>query len=191
MKKFKFLLLFILIIPFFSINALTLCDGTELPDIPLDNNYTNYVITEWVPDSIYRVFVFRNTANVYINNNTLYFSDINYVRRYTLSNGSWGIPNTNQNYNFVLSNDGILNATTIDILDGNNVIYSANYNIECTSPTPVVPQDFSIINYIANIINYFVVSLQSNNVSIHTIFIGLIIFNFLVFVLCYIISHLE
>lgn len=188
----KFLLFLILLIPMFNIKAITFCDGTELPDIPLDNNYTDYIIVEYIPSSIYRLITFNsNNTSVYISNNTLYINNGS-PRMYTLNNNSWGAYSLG-NRTFVLSNDNIVFATTIDIINNSNneLVYNANYNIECFSPDPDIPQDFSIINYVANIFNNFVSGLQQNNISIHIVFIGLIIFNLLVFIICYIITHLE
>lgn len=189
----KFLLFLILLIPIFNIKAFTFCDNTELPDIPQDINYTNYVIIEYVPGSIYRLITFTSNANVYINNEIIYFNDINFVRFYTLNNDSWGIPQVSQSRNYSLADSvgNIVFATTIDILEGDNILYSANYNIECFTPLPDIPQDFSLINTIAGYVNDFVTGLQNNNISIHIIFVGLLIFNFLVFVICYFITHLE
>lgn len=194
MKKLKYLLFLLILIPFININALTLCDNTELPDIP---TIRHYVIIK-TSTGRYRAYgTINNNIRIVDNNGSITYynydsnDDIYYFQFNPNTQTDWQSMGTNSTaYSFTIYDNFI--ATTNNIVDSSdNVIYNGGYNIECSIPEPDTPQDFSIINYIASIYNNLISSLQENNISIHVTFLSLIIINFLIFVLCYFITHIE
>ena len=178
MKKI-FLFLFLLI-PIFNINALTLCDNTELPDLPSEYLNNDYVIYTDGNDIFLAILNDGYIPTIYPG-----FLIVNDINTYRLSGNSW-FDNGND-YSVVFTD---ILATTNDIYDNNsNLVYEGGYNINCSVPAPI-PNDFSIINTIASAINTMITDLQQT-FSLTEIFIGLFIFNFLFYILCYIVSHLE
>lgn len=196
MRRIKYFLLLFLIIPFININALTLCDDSIFADPP--QGFDNYVI--FISSGSTYIASVSSTQSAYVNNTqTILFIGSGTVYRYkdyVNANGHmWISPGSSNSFSYDYSS---ILATTVDITltsgGETSVIYAAGYNINCSFPEPEpdsIPQDFSLINTIASYINDFVVGLQNNNISIEITFISLIIFNFLVFLVCYIITHLE
>ena len=176
----KILLFLFLLIPIFNINALTLCDDTELPDVPSPYESSDYIIYTNGNDTYLAILYDGYNPGLYSGG----FMIINSQQSYQLSGDSW----------LDVGNDYAVNYTTIlattnDVLENDNVVYEGGYNINCSVPAPI-PNDFSIINTIASAINTMITGLQQT-FSLTEIFIGLVIFNFLFYILCYIVSHLE
>lgn len=187
----KFLLFLILLIPIFNIKALTLCDDSVYPDIP--SGYSgDYVILVLGNGNTY-LFVGDIYATLSSSYFRIYSNDPNVEFNYfILSNDSWTYYGHGTSNSKTFISGSYIAASTINILDSSsNVVIEAGYNVNCEVPSEPIPQDFSLINTIASYINSFVNGLQNNNISIEVTFISLIIFNFLVFVICYIITHLE
>lgn len=202
MKKLKYLLFLLILIPFININALTLCDDTIVPDLP--SAVTSDYIIVHESNGRFRLYALESgTLTSYKSGTSLKIgtsgdSATRSMRIYNTNsaNTTWSSSSAGNNiYTEDLSVSTIyVVATTIDIYNNyvgsDSIFIEANYNVVCITE-PVAPSDFSIINYIANIINEFVETLQENNISIHVTFISLLIFNFLIFVICYIITHFE
>ena len=204
----KLLLFLALLIPFVSVNAWEMCDGTvyddgdglEWPDIPQYYSNQDYVIVDKSNNgtySSYQLYIFeKGTLSVsFDTSGRIYFTNSGSFQLYSSVPNGWNyLMQLNSPVNFSAYS---VMATTVDIynqFDSSQILYNVDYNIVCTPPTPPqpnIPQDFNIINAIARVVNDLVVDLQTNGITIETIFIGLIIFNLLVFVLCYILAHLE
>lgn len=202
MKKIKYLLLLFLIIPFINIKALVLCDGVELPDVP--SNINRYIIVK-TNTNRYRLyggvssndstftFVINRDNQITITNNDPENNYVYYFQYRPDINTDWQNNGSNANQ-YILYKDSTYDeflASSVNVVsadDSSVIVYSSGYNLDCPE---IIPQNFNIINNIASKINDFVLYLQNNNISIHITFISLIIFNFLVFVLCYIVSHFE
>lgn len=179
MRRIKYFLFLLILIPFININALTLCDDTELPDIPDPYGSSDYIIYTNGNDTYLAILYDDYVPS--INNEYLV---INSQQSYQLSGDSW----LDVGNDYVVIFNTIL-ATTNNVTENDNVVYEGGYNINCSVPAPI-PNDFSIINTIASAINTMVTDLQQT-FSLTEIFIGLFIFNFLFYILCYIVSHLE
>ena len=162
----KFLLFLILLIPIFNVNALTLCDNTELPNIPSQYENSDYIIFTFNSDTYLAILYDGYTPS--INNEYLM---INSPQIYSLTFNSWF-----DNGDSYVSLFTTILATTNNVTENNEVVYESGYNLtNCspTPPTPSVPQDFSIINTIASAINTMLINLQQT-FTLTQIVIGLL-----------------
>ena len=188
MKKI-ILFLTILFLSVLNINALTLSNGTTYPDLP--NNEQNFVIFKSDDNKIYAGIipidwkVTTDNSDIYIN------SEITYRLN---SNNTWG--NTGNDYSKSITE---IIATNVNIYNNSNeIIYNAGYGIN-SSEEPVEPEtpdetkqtDIGVINDIAHIINETMIKLNENGIEFWQIMIGLIIFNFIIFLICYIATHFS
>ena len=137
MKKILlFLSIFLLSIS--NINALTLCDNTEILDLPADitTDY-GYIIVKTNTDR-YRIYSFLKNSDVVasISSNTLSITNndsSNSIIYYQTNSAGTTWSNLGSNNTGYTVSDITLLATTIDITDNGNIVYNADYNLVCNS----------------------------------------------------------
>lgn len=174
----KILLILLLIFNIKIVNAES-CNAIEFPDLP--NNPQNYLIVKFGEQ--YYAYVLNNTFKPYISNKE--YIIVNSVKSYFFKNNSWNDNGTDYS---VLFQEVI--QTTTDIYTNNTfseVAYKKNYGLACE----VIDNNINVINDIAHLINDFYKDLESKNIKFYQIMIALIIFNFIIFVFCYIITHFR
>ena len=90
--------------------------------------------------------------------------------------------------NVMYANEKYIYYSNQDLKDVDGNIILAKNNIE---PIPEEPEEepITIINKMALFVNDIVVYFNENNISFYQILIGLFIFNFLVYVICYIVRR--
>ena len=137
MKKIL-LFLFIFVLSISSVSALTLCDNTEILDLPAEiTSDFDYVIVRTTSNR-YRLYSFLKDSDV----NVIYSSSSLSITNYDVDNPityyqtnssgtSWSSLGSN-NSGYTVT-DVVLIATTVDITDNGNIVYSANYNLVCNS----------------------------------------------------------
>lgn len=134
-------------------------DGIYIP------NYNGFYYTNYVSPS--------NTSFIKIKPTTSLYT------RMTMSDPLSFSPDIQETFVYY-SNKDILDA------DGNIVLYRNDIEVP-----PVEPEEepITIINKMALFVNDIVVYFNENNISFYQILIGLFIFNFLVYVICYIVRR--
>ena len=175
----KIILIIIAIIGFTSNVYAESCNLNDLPTLP--NNPENFIVVKFGEQ--YYAYVLNNTFKPYISNKE--YIIVNSTKSYFFKNNSWNDNGTDYS---VLFQEVI--QTTTDIYTDNtfsSVAYKKNYGLACE----VIDNNIDVINDIAHLINDFYKDLESKNIKFYQIMIALIIFNFIIFVFCYIITHFR
>ena len=180
----KILLIFLAIFGFCNVNAET-CNLESFPEIPTSESNRGYIVTYSISAKAYRLFTFDKLLTIpVINNNNLQIAGSD-VKRYNSNNENNWIYSANGSQSIDLSLQEV-KATNVEIKDKNNkVIYEANYGLACK----VTDNNVGVINDIAHVFNDFYKYLESKDIKFYQMMIALVLFNFVVFVLCYIIVH--
>lgn len=181
----KILLIIIVILGFTNNVYAEECNLESFPEIPTSESNRGYIITYSTSVKAYRLFTFDKLLIIpVINNNNLQITGSD-VKRYNSNNENNWIHSASGSQSIDLSLQ-VVKATNVEIKDTNNkVIYEANYGLACE----VIDNNVGVINDIAHVFNDFYKYLESKNIKFYQMMIALVLFNFVVFVLCYIIVH--
>ena len=184
------------------------CLTTEIIDNWISSNnidttvYDSYFVTAFKPDN--RTYFYITFYSSKLNNIYLTKSGSNYVlnedsgilayhRQEIVFNSSVNLNNislNNQNgFYYTIRNDisTLAYYSNRDIKDQDgNVILKANAEVIEEEPEE---EPITIINKMALLVNDIVIYFNENNISFYQILIGLFVFNFLVYVICYIVRR--
>lgn len=175
----KILLIFITILGFTNNVYAETCNVNDLPALP--ENPENFIVVKFGEQ--YYAYILNNSFKPYITNKE--YIIVNSTKSYFLRNDLWNDNGTDYS---ALFNEII--QTSVDIYTDNTlkeIAYNKNYGLACE----VTDNNVGAINDIAHLINDFYKDLESKNIKFYQIMIALIIFDFIVFVFCYIITHFR
>lgn len=183
----KILLIIIAILGFTSNVYAEECNLESFPEIPTSESNRGYIVTYSTSAKAYRLFTFDKLLTIpVINNNNLQIAGSD-VKRYNSNNENNWIHSTSGSQSIDLSLQEV-KATNVEIKDTNNkIIYEANYGLACE----ITDNNVGVINDIAHLINDFYKDLESKNIKFYQMMIALVLFDFIVFVFCYIITHFR